>query len=217
MAKKMEKAEDKRTVLSEDGVLEFYKLYDVCVDKIEKNISKKEFHDFLDKNVIVSEYISLGTKKNMIDLFYAMNTGDDEYFTNMTYMFEIYSILFMLFTYTNIHITDEEINENNYDVVMRSGLADYIKTKIGQDYTNFYNMVLNSNSFRAYQLINMFDSSLDINELKDFAIKTEKALTEVDKEKLSLLSSIVEFNNPALKKINDYLHNDIERFNTEKE
>lgn len=219
MAKKAVKAvesnSDKTEVLLEENKLKFYTLYDFCNDRIEGNISETKFIDYLNKNLIVSKYISLGTKRDMIFLFYAINDELNDY-SNMTYMFELYSVLFMLFAYTNIEISDEEINENNYNVAMESGLVDYIKEKVGKDFNIFYNMIINSMNFKGYQLISMFADSLNIDEIKNFSIETQKVLGDMDIEKLSLLKTILEFNDPSLNKLNNDIYKGVEGINIKK-
>lgn len=197
--------EDKRTILKEEKTVAFATVYEKCVDKISGKISDMKFEKFLDDNVIVKDYIKIANKRSLIDTFHIVNNGDMD-FSDLTFTYEIYSVLHMLFSYTNINITSDEISEQNYDAVMESGLYWYIKSMCEEDYNVLYNMMYNSLSFKNYQIMRMFEENYDVDGVERILNNTTGALREIDEEKLALMKDIMDFNNPALNKIKDMVY-----------
>lgn len=151
----------------------------------------------------------------MINTFYDTNFLEEDLY-DLTYLFEIFSVLIVLFAYTNINIVEEEMTDENYDVVMASGLVDYIKSKCAKDYQLFREMMSKSLEFKSYQSIKKFAISLDLGTLETISNQTGKMFNDVDVEKLSLIKDIVEFNNPALKNVQNFIYDATKELISEK-
>lgn len=187
----------------------FWILFEKCLDKVNGKINQDEFIKFLDEKIDVSDYIPLHTKKSIIDIFYVVNESSENDFSDLTYLFEMFSVFTMLFLYTNIEIEDEEMTEINYDFVIKSGLVKYLKSKCKDDYKLLYNMFINSISFRNSMFVKTFADTLNIDELKNTFKETEIGFKDMDESKLSLIKSILEFNDPSLLKVKNMLYNEV--------
>lgn len=213
MAKKAvkEEVQDDKSILLSKGQtskkdIQFFVLYEKCMDKISGKISEGEFFDYLETKLEVVPYIQIGLKKSIVDIFFITNDNGENDFSDITYLLELYSVFTMLFIYTNIAIVGDEMVQDNYDVIVMSGLSDFIKSKCGSDYNRLYNMILNASMFKGSMIMQQFANDIDIEELKTYGEKTQTAVGEIDTDKLSLMKEILEFNNPSIKKVKDMLY-----------
>lgn len=199
------KIENKNSVLSKKPPIEFCTVFECCLNKIHGKITEREFKKFLKNNVQVDKYISLSTKQSLLDTFHDIGIVDNGLY-DLTGLFEIHSILIVLFSYTNINIVDEELTEQNYNVVMESGLVDYIKNQCGEDYRLFLDMVNRTFIFKCYQMSKQFLTLTDIETLEEVVNQTGRMFNEMDNEKLSLIKEVVEFNDPSLQTVKNTLY-----------
>lgn len=214
--KKKENVEENKSILlSEKKRVEFCAVFQKCVDKLDGQITEDEFINYLNDKIHVNNYLSLSYKSSMINSFYDSIFVDEELY-DLAYLFEIFSVLIVLLAYTNINIVDEEMIEENYDVVMASGLVDYIKIKCNKDFELFRDMMGKSLNFRCYQSIKKFTISMDLETLEMASKQTQNMFKEIDTEKLSLIKEISEFNNPSLKNVQNFIYDATKELISEK-
>lgn len=190
--------------------IKFTDLHDKLVQCNTGLISKEQLTSWLDENVKVKKYISLSTKYAIISVFVNnINTivDDINIEEDLDYLYMTYDINLMfglLFQYIDIPVISKYRSIENYDLVMESGLYDYLMDKCEKDYRVMVEKCdrltgINNLSITR-ELSNIFGnppSVEDIERIKDLINN------EIDVEKLNIIKAIEEYNNPTLKKIID--------------
>jgi hypothetical protein len=186
----------------------FLKVCIKCEEKIDGDVSETAFKRYLDKYITVKDYIPLSYKKNLLDIFFSSIESEDGDFSDLAYLFEMFTVLHILMFYTNIEIDVTELTEENYDLVVHSGLADYIKSKCEKDFNKTYSMAMQAISFKTYEIISNFANTVDIDGARDLFADTQNAVSEIDIEKLRFMKDIMDYNNPALKDVKDAIYDE---------
>ena len=186
----------------------FFNDLKTVVDTYNRNeMTKEEYEKFLKDNIIVNKYIPIAKKYAMISSFCSEfnKVVFDVDKSNQTEI-ELYSLLF---GYTNIIIASDERNITNYDLIMSSGLYDYIYIKCKNDYDNIIEKCnrLNGidNLWILSKLNDIFCNPMNVENIEKIK---DIINNEVDKDKLKFINSIVEFNNPQIKSFFNKLEKD---------
>lgn len=191
--------------------MKFTDLHDKMAQCVNGLISKEDFYSWLDENIKVKSYLSIATKYAIISMFSDKVTEEiSEYLnkkeaTGYIYMtYDINVVFELLFKYVDIIVLSKNRTIENYDLVMQSGLYDYITSKCGKDYDDLVKKCDRASNIETMGIIrelsNIFvnpPSIEDIEKIKDIINN------DIDKEKLEILKAIEEYNNPTLKKIVD--------------
>ena len=191
--------------------MKFTDLHDKMAQCVNGLISKEDFYSWLDENIKVKSYLSIATKYAIISMFSDRLNQDISYYlekkeaTGYIYMMYDINIMFeLLFKYIEIIVLSKNRTIENYDLVMQSGLYDYIVDKCGNDYKNLVEKCDRASNIETMGIIrelsNIFvnpPSVEDMEKIKDIINN------DIDKEKLQVLKAVEEYNNPTLKKILD--------------
>lgn len=195
--------------MSENKIL-FEDILKILKQKYFNEINDKDFNNYLKNNIIISNYIPISTKYTYIELLKeklfdeskAFDSKKDLYDLEYICMeYEIDLVFDILFKYTNIIIADYEKDTENYDLVMSTGLYDFIIACCEKDYKRFIdecdkiiniNDILTFNSFK-----DIFNNIPNENEAKNIV----EAINNIDTDKLELLKEIQKYNNSTLKKV----------------
>ncbi len=183
----------------------FLDIYPKCMDKINKKISHEEFVEFLDNEIEVEKYISVSIKKSLSDLFFIVNS-DDKDFVEMALMLEVHKVFGILFSYTNIQIKPSEILAENYDVVLHSGLYDYIRARCNNDFILACNLIDNALKFKCASIAEVFNDGYDVDNLKEIVESSGNMFKNIETDKLSNITNILEMNDPSMVKLRDEIY-----------
>lgn len=191
--------------------MKFTDLHDKMAQCVNGLVSKDDFYSWLDENIKVKQYLSIANKYAIISMFSdKVNQEINDYLdknnaTGYIYMtYDINMMFELLFKYIDMVVLSKNRTIENYDLVMQSGLYDYIISKCGKDYDDLVKKCDRASNIDTMGIIreisNMFvnpPSVEDIEKIKDIINN------DIDKEKLEVLKAIEEYNNPTLKKIVD--------------
>lgn len=192
----------------------YYKEY--MEEYLNKNISKKEFEDKLNMSLEVSSYINIIDKyaiirkmSGYIDEKYfndilAGTSNEDIYFLYMQY--DIIKLFSILFEYTNILISITDMTFDNYDLIFKSGLYDYIYSRCHEDYDRFSESFDDSIGFKntiiLKQLSYFFSENENYGKFADAIEAFDKTIrSKKNKETINNIVKIMEFNNPRMAEI----------------
>lgn len=184
----------------------FNDLHDKMYQKTSNLISADDFQEWLDNNIDINKYISISKKYAIASVFsdrIFFNMTDLDIFNdidNIFLQYEIEKIFIILSSYTNINIEDKNRNIQNYDLIMNSGLYDYIENNCRKDcnkLSEIIDKVSGINTLSIMQQFVMFigkqPSVEDMEKIKDIINN------EIDKDKLEILQTVQEYNNPMIK------------------
>lgn len=205
----MKKGKIQLNIEEENNMISFDIIREKCIQYNCNTITKDEFIKFLDENLIVEKYVNSDLKKSYIVLFYAMNSEEENDYVDMAYLFEIFSILMFLFAYTNIDIKVDDMNEVIYDIVIKSGLEEYISDKVGKDFNNWIKLFEKTVMFRNAYVLENLNNNIDLDELKKFSKETQSNFSNMDKSQLEYVATIIENNDPSMQKIKNAIYDGI--------
>lgn len=191
--------------------MKFTDLHDKMAQCVNGLISKESFYSWLDENIKVKSYLSIVVKYATISIFSEKVTQEiNDYLekkeaTGYIYMtYDINLVFELLFKYIDMVVISKNRTIENYDLVMQSGLYEYIISKCGKDYEDLVKKCDRASNIDTMGIIrelsNIFvnpPSVEDIEKIKDIINN------DIDKEKLQILKAVEEYNNPTLKKILD--------------
>lgn len=179
----------------------------------KKEITKEDYNIFLNKNIIVDSYIPIAKKYAMINSFCSEinkvifdigesnSTEIELYYLN----YDINIVFSLLFGYTNIIISGDERNIENYDLIITSGFFDYVYEKCGKDYDDIVKKCNRLNGIDNLWVLSKLDEIFCNNaNVKNMEKIKDIINNEIDKDKLKFINSISEINNPKMK---DFLNN----------
>lgn len=188
--------------------------------KLSEVIQKINDNNLNLSDIIVKNYIPIAEKFSTIrrigkeindEIDYLINNENFGYdYVYLKYELEKYFML--IEKYTNIIIKKDEKTLNNYDVLMSSGIFDYINKICEKDYNDFSNLcdrvIGIDNLSITRQLSNLLTTEIVSKNLKSI----KRSIDGISKEKLNILKNIHEYNNPLYKELYD---NIIESSNNE--
>lgn len=178
-------------------------------EKKEKNeITQEELNQYFLDNIKVSDYITLNTKRIMTDFFFLKIEDSQEDFVQLSYQFELFSIMIILILYTNIELEEDDVIPESYDIIIESKLYDYIKFYCEEDFIRFVNMAERAIQFKTTKIIDEF-GALDENTLDNGINKLKELFGEMKQEDLTLMKDIVSFNDPALLNLKNKIYESI--------
>lgn len=189
--------------------MNFTDLHDKLVQFDTGLIKQREFDGWLEDNITVKKYFSIVTKYALIEMLkdnldgIELKDSEDIYYIYMT--FDIQSMFTFLSRYISIDIPFDKRTSVNYDLMMRTGFVDYVMQTCGKDYNELVSKARevigleNMNVIKAVTQI--FSGLMDTSDLD----KIQETVNNLDKENLTLLKNIQEFNDPTTKKVVDEL------------
>ena len=171
------------------------------IDNFEDNIL------WFDENIDVTMYMSLREKYNiasevsdkfneeLLNFNADIDKMDESALQNI---YDKYIMFDAFFGYTNVSFRNEEKNNITYDLIMVSGLYDYIYDKIGKDFIRLKDICDRVSGINSLPLmimmLNVFSHPMTAEEAK----KVKDILDTVDPKVIRELHKVEVFNNPTL-------------------
>ena len=191
--------------------ISFNDLHDIMAQRNNGLISKEKLYLWLDENVQIKTYIPLVNKYAIIKLFsenIKSGMGEEgEYNTDAILLYyDINQLFSLLFAYTDIVVTTKDRSLDNYDLIMTSGFYDYIYNYCGcgRDYDELVKKCDNTTGINSIcimeQIVQAIGKQPTVSEMRQMANIINN---DVDKDKLELIKTIQEYNNPTMKKVVD--------------
>mgnify|MGYP006956013679 CR=1 FL=1 len=189
--------------------INFNDLHDIMAQRNNGLISKEKLYLWLDENVQIKTYIPLVNKYAIIKLFsenIKSGMGEEgEYNTDAILLYyDINQLFSLLFAYTDVVVTTKDRNLDNYDLIMTSGFYDYIYNYCGcgRDYDELVKKCDNTTGINSIcimeQIVQAIGKQPTVSEMRQMANIINN---DIDKDKLELIKTIQEYNNPTMKKV----------------
>lgn len=160
---------------------------------LSKNTSVKEV-EWKDQKIEIKQYLPIGEKLDLISRIINYST-DDHIFYNPCKI-EIFELIEIILTYTNINITSKQSEDilKLYDLFISSGFADKIKENIPTEELRYIN---NSVQATIKEIYRYRDSAMGIMEqiiedYKDVNLDANKITEQLsNNENFNLLKDVV--------------------------
>nr|DAT69641.1 MAG TPA: hypothetical protein [Caudoviricetes sp.]DAT69713.1 MAG TPA: hypothetical protein [Caudoviricetes sp.] len=187
--------------------ISFNDLHDVMAQRNNGLISKEKFSLWLDENLKLIRYIPLAKKYAIIGIFsnrIKNGMGEEgEYNTDAVLLYYDLNQLFdLLFAYTNVPISTKDRSLDNYDLIMTSGFFSYVYNYCGGDYEDLVRKCDNATGINTVcimeQIVQAIGKQPTVSEMRQMANIINN---DIDKDKLELIKTIQEYDNPLMKKV----------------
>ena len=190
--------------------INFNDLHDKMYQRKTNLISKQDFYEWLDSNIEIKKYIPV-TKKYAIasissrKVFSKMEGLDIS--TDLDFIFLQYELekLFTVITsYTGLKIDSKSHSPENYDLIYESGFYEYLSDNTGKDLNTFEDVCDRVSGVNTLSIMQQFVTFIgkqpsveDMEKIKDIINN------DIDKDKLQILQTVQEYNNPMMKSVID--------------
>lgn len=169
-----------------------------------------DFNDFLQENIKITKYLPIGRKYAIIDIFstsFSYTISDmlqDKFstFSDILMKYEMDKMFDILFRYIDIDFDVRYKNSEEYDLIMQSGLYDYILQYCGKDYNRICSELDVAVGIKDMSIIQLFNEKLSMVNIADTERMIE-AIEGIDKNKIDKLLKIAEMNDPLTKDVVD--------------
>ena len=176
------------------------------------NDTIEDFVEFLNGNVNVESYIPIGRKIAIMDIFsrnfsiVIENILNDKFATlSELYMeYEMRKIFDILLKYIDVEFDMTYQNNMEYDLIMQSGLYDYIINVSYADYHKFCEYLDCVVGIRDISILDLFNKKLNTPTVDDVEKMVSK-IENIDKNKIDKLMKIVEMNDPLTTAVRDII------------
>lgn len=176
------------------------------------NDTIEDFVEFLNGNVNVESYIPIGRKTAIMDIFsrnfsiVIENILNDKFATlSELYMeYEMRKIFDILLKYIDVEFDMTYQNNMEYDLIMQSGLYDYIINVSYADYHKFCEYLDYVVGIRDISILDLFNKKLNTPTVDDVEKMVSK-IENIDKNKIDKLMKIVEMNDPLTTAVRDII------------
>ena len=160
---------------------------------LSKNTSTKEI-EWNNQKIEIKQYLPIGEKLDLISRVINLS-GDEHIFYNPCKV-EIFELIEIILTYTNINVTDKQSEDilKLYDLFVSSGLAQAIKNEIPEEELKYIN---NSIFATITEIYRYRDSAMGVMEqivqdYKDVDLDAKKITEQLsNNENLSLIKDVV--------------------------
>jgi hypothetical protein len=182
----------------------FNDLYDKLNAYSLKLMSKDDFHKFLEENLTINTYIPVIQKYALVGIVgkiyknsVKVEENSEDFSAEYIYMrYEVIKMFNLLFKYIDMVVPVEKQTLKDYDLVMESGLYDFIESRCHNDYQYLSNMCDKisgvDNLLLVHEFIHEIGDRFSVENMKEI----RKELSKLDMRKLKLLESVAQFNDP---------------------
>lgn len=187
--------------------MNFTDLHDKMYQVVSGLLPRDEFFKWLNANIEVKQYLPIVNKYGVIRRFSEKFQEDmDEYMNRedkpgLDFLYLMYDINLMfnvMFQYIEMIVYSDQRTLNNYDLVMQSGLYDYIMHKCSRDYAEIKQKCDRLSGIDDLNIVATFTEILG-NQLKVEDIREMKEMVDgIDTEKLEILKVVQMLNNPLI-------------------
>lgn len=183
---------------------------------INGKINSSNFSKYLSENIKIESYVGISKKKDILNRFVIefgteyidtlMESVTEVELVELYHQYEIKKLFNILFSYTNIEYSKEDITDENYDLIKMSKLYDYIHMYCIEDYALFSNMLDRASGidsvYIAFQLNKILSTNINVQDFDVAIDKLSETLTREDvSSNLKFLNEIESLNSPFLKEV----------------
>lgn len=177
--------------------------------------STDELSAYINDNLIVQTYLPIGKKYAMLDIFadsfsYTISDlmeDDASSLSDLLMEYEMKKMFDILFRYTNTEFDYAYYNSMEYDLIMQTGLYDYILAYCKNDYDKICLDLDVVTGIRDISILDLFNKKLNIPSVEDIK-QMKNIVDDLDDEKINKLVKIADMNSPLNSAIADVIKAD---------
>lgn len=180
-------------------------------------ITKDEFQTWLKANLpvksclsLIQQYAVIEAVKSQYDDFIkqsaATDNKDDYGTTYYSMMYDVYSTLIILGFYTGAYVKSKNLNMKEYDLVMSTGLYDYVMDNGGRSIEETFKKCERVTGIDNYFLIRDFVNQFVQGYSPEKAKAVRQELNKLDLRKLQLMKDVSKYNSPVAAAVSEYLY-----------
>ena len=196
--------------------IKFENIKEQMILLINGKINSSNFSKYLSENIKIESYVGISKKKDILNRFVIefgteyidtlMESVTEVELVELYHQYEIKKLFNILFSYTNIEYSKEDITDENYDLIKMSKLYDYIHMYCIEDHALFSNMLDRASGidsvYIAFQLNKILSTNINVQDFDVAIDKLSETLTREDvSSNLKFLNEIESLNNPFLKEV----------------
>lgn len=196
--------------------IKFENIKEQMILLINGKINSSNFSKYLSENIKIENYVGISKKKDILNRFVTefgteyidtlMESVTEVELVELYHQYEIKKLFNILFSYTNIEYSKEDITDENYDLIKMSKLYDYIHMYCIEDYALFSNMLDRASGidsiYIAFQLNKILSTNINVQDFDVAIDKLSETLTREDiSSNLKFLNEIESLNSPFLKEV----------------
>lgn len=182
-----------------------------------------DFMQYCGDNIEVIDYMPIGKKYGLIDIFamgftYTIEDMLNDHvstFADILMEYELRKLFNIFFAYTNIEFDYEYRNSMEYDLIHQSYFYTYVMQFCHDDYVSFCNELDVVVGIKDMSIINTFNKKLNVTTVEDVK-EMEKIINSLDVEKLKAVSDIIQMNDPLTKQVGDIIRKDAQNNTVDK-
>lgn len=188
--------------------INFNDLHDKMFQVTSGLISKESFFEWLDENIDIDVYIPVATKYAIASVFSkeifsgmsGMDIAEDIDYIFLKY--ETERLFNSLFSYIKIKVSKSNKTFDNYDLVFKSGLYDYIMKFCESDYKRFLDIFDRVSGINTLTIMNQFVTFIGKQpNVEDMERIRDIINDEIDTNKMEILKAVQEYNSPVMKQV----------------
>lgn len=177
--------------------------------------SADELSAYINDNLIVQTYLPIGKKYAMLDIFassfsYTISDlieDDASSLSDLLMEYEMKKVFDILFRYINTEFDYTYYNSMEYDLIMQTGLYDYILAYCKNDYDKICLDLDVVTGIRDISILDLFNKKLNIPSVEDIK-QMKNIVDDLDDEKINKLVKIADMNSPLNSAIADVIKAD---------
>ena len=196
--------------------IKFENIKEQMILLINGKINSSNFSKYLSENIKIESYVGISKKKDILNRFVIefgteyidalMESVTEVELVELYHQYEIKKLFNILFSYTNIEYSKEDMTDENYDLIKMSKLYDYIHMYCIEDYALFSNMLNRASGidsvYIAFQLNKILSTNINVQDFDVAIDKLSETLTREDvSSNLKFLNEIESLNSPFLKEV----------------
>lgn len=170
----------------------------MTIQELLKKINNKE--DYWTE-ISVKQYLTMKEKDFVVRRFmlkYSLIDYPEVDSVSISIQTEILYLFYILLSYTDLDVSEEDMTFNNYDTLKESGFVQNLKHKIGEDYYNLLDIAKHSISVKDISSISQVLFGFNPENFKEDMAEFKKMMETFD---ISELNKFLVFNNPLLKNV----------------
>ena len=188
--------------------INFNDLHDKMSQVTSGSISREYFSEWLDENIDIDVYIPVATKYAIASVFSkeifsgmsGMDIAEDIDYIFLKY--ETERLFNSLFPYIKIKISKSNKTFENYDLIFKSGLYDYVMKFCESDYKRFLDIFDRVSGINTLTIMNQFVTFIGKQpNVEDMERIRDIINDEIDTNKMEILKAVQEYNSPVMKQV----------------
>lgn len=182
-----------------------------------------DFMQYCGDNIEVIDYMPIGRKYAIIDMFgagftYVIESMLNEHsysFSDVLMEYEMKKMFDVFFKYTNIQFDIEYENSMEYDLIHQSYFYTYVMQFCSGDYEQLCKELDTVIGINDFSIINTFNNKLNIPTVDDMN-RMQDIINSLDTEKLVQIAEITKMNNPLVNSVANIIKQEANKNTVEK-